>query len=65
MKTSEENIINSDIGELYNSVFQLISETRKRVAAFVNAEATLLNFKVGKHIQTFILIWPTNHYQAI
>lgn len=55
MKTSEENIINSDIGELYNSVFQLISETRKRVAAFVNAEATLLNFKVGKHIQTFIL----------
>lgn len=50
-----ENITNIEINELYNSVFKLISDARKRVAVYVNAETTLLNFKVGEYINTFIL----------
>jgi predicted nuclease of restriction endonuclease-like (RecB) superfamily len=55
MSELEKNIINSDIAGLYNAVYQLITEARKRVAVFVNAEATLLNFKIGSYIHSFIL----------
>ena len=45
----------ADISVLFNSVSVLITEARKRVAVAVNAEATILNFKVGSYIQSFIL----------
>ncbi len=55
MSEQEKNIINSDIANLYNPIYQLITEARKRAAVFVNAEATLLNFKVGSYIHSYIL----------
>jgi predicted nuclease of restriction endonuclease-like (RecB) superfamily len=44
-----------DISELFYATATLIAEARKRVAVAVNAEVALLNYKVGVHIQTFIL----------
>lgn len=55
MSKQDKNIISTDISELYNSVYRLITEAHKRVAVFVNAEATLLNYKVGNYIHSFIL----------
>ncbi len=55
MSEHEKNIIHSDITDLYNPVYHLITEARKRVAIIVNAEATRLNFKVGSFIRTYIL----------
>lgn len=45
----------TDISRLFDAVSGLITEARKRVAVAINAEATLLNFKVGVYIQSFIL----------
>ena len=55
MKKQEAKDTPSDISKLYKSVYQIITEAKQRVAATVNAEATVLNFKVGHYIQTFIL----------
>jgi len=55
MSEQEKNIIHSDITDLFNPVYQLINEARKRVAVFVNAEATNLNYRVGCYIRTYIL----------
>lgn len=55
MSEQEKKIIHSDITDLYNPVYQLINDARKRVAVFVNAEATNLNYRVGSFIRTYIL----------
>ena len=53
---SKHSIIkDSDMAGLYQSVHLLIQEARKKVAVYVNAEATLLNYKVGSYIHHFIL----------
>lgn len=55
MSKHDKNLDTLEITELFNTVYTLIADARKRVAVSVNAEATLLNYKVGHHIQTFIL----------
>ncbi|GAB1450938.1 hypothetical protein MASR2M47_09940 [Draconibacterium sp.] len=49
------NIFQNEILDLFEAISALIADTRKRVATTVNAEVTLLNFKVGEHIHSFIL----------
>lgn len=44
-----------DISLLFHTVSDLIAQARKRAAVAVNAEAAILNFKVGHYIQSFIL----------
>ncbi len=55
MSQNQLNNLPVDISGLFHSVAELIAQARKRVAISVNAEATLLNFRVGFYIQSFIL----------
>ncbi len=48
-------LFNTDHSFSFYSVTELIAQARKRVAISVNTEATLLNFRVGFYIQSFIL----------
>ncbi|WP_373493548.1 YhcG family protein [Aquiflexum sp.] len=44
-----------DISQLFESISTLIGEARQRVAVSANAEATILNYKVGVFVNAFIL----------
>jgi DUF1016 N-terminal domain len=45
----------SQVNQLYGEIAQLIKDNKSRVAVKANAELTLLYFKVGRHINHFIL----------
>lgn len=47
--------LESQVNQLYGEIAQLIKEAKSRVAVKANAELTLLYFKVGSHINHFIL----------
>lgn len=55
MNQNQLNNLPVDISALFHSVSELIAQARKRVAISVNAEAALLNFRVGFYIRSFIL----------
>lgn len=44
MSKAKTDIQQMDITELFNIIYPQIAEASKRVATFVNAETTLLNF---------------------
>jgi predicted nuclease of restriction endonuclease-like (RecB) superfamily len=46
---------NIELQTLYRSIAQLISQAKTKVAVTVNAELALLNWKVGEHINKFVL----------
>ena len=50
-----EPYINKDIQKLFGSISLLISQAKTRVAITANAEVALLNWKVGKYVNEFIL----------
>ncbi|MBK6966435.1 MAG: DUF1016 family protein [Bacteroidales bacterium] len=55
MSNKDVKPLNIEISDLFNTISALITEARKRIAVAANAEATILNYQVGKHIQKFIL----------
>ncbi len=55
MSKKELIIFQKEIPNLFEAISALISEARTRVAVAVNAEVTFLNYKIGSHIQSFIL----------
>lgn len=53
--SGNEPTFQKDIPHLFETVSTLIGDARKRAAVAVNAEATLLNYKVGAYMNAFIL----------
>ena len=51
----KETVIVNEVQNLYGSIATLIRHAKTRVAVTVNAELTLLYWKVGKSINEFVL----------
>jgi hypothetical protein len=53
--SKNELIFQKDIPHLFETISSLIVNARRRIAVVANSEATLLNYKVGVYINSFIL----------
>jgi hypothetical protein len=53
--SKNELIFQKDIPHLFEAISSLIAEARRRIAVVANSEATLLNYKIGAYINSFVL----------
>ncbi len=47
--------------KLYDDVCNIIEQARYRVAVYVNSEASMMNWNVGKRIKEDVLLNPAVH----